>query len=152
MTSPYTVVINGVPIQCETAEAALQLATLHGADGKPNRGEHRHSVSNGTRWTDQRVAEFYKLIEGTHQRRLIDIMLTSADPLTDAQLVQKLGLNGGPALGGVLAGLFKNARKVGADPKELYARKQITMGDKRGYEYTLHDGFRKAAERRIGSK
>lgn len=151
MDSPYTVMVDGVPVQCETAEAALALIRLHAGNapsGTQARASHRgHSVSNGTRWTDQRISAFFKLIEGK-QRKLIDALLEFEDGRTDAQVVQLLGLSSGSALGGVFAGLWKNAKKVGADPGQLYIRKPIHIGDKKGFEYTLNEGFREAATRR----
>ena len=153
MDSPYTVMVDGVPVQCETAEAALALIRLHGGNapaGGQGRPTHRQHA-NGTRWTDQRIAAFFKLIEGK-QRKLVDALLEFEDGRTDAQVVQLLGLSSGSALGGVFAGLWKNAKKVGADPGQLYIRKPINIGDKRGYEYTLNEGFREAALRRSAAK
>ena len=151
--SPFTVVIDGVPIQCETPEDALTLVRLHGG-GEPakrqgTRSRHAHSQPpQNTRWTDQRVSEFFGLIEGKKQLRLIEALLNTQDGRTDAQLLQMLGLASGMALAGMFAGLYKNAKKVGADPRELYIKKPITIGDKRGFEYTLSEGFRQTASRR----
>lgn len=152
MSSPYTVMVDGVPIQCETAEAALELVRLHGGGAPANGGRAGHHREHGngapdSRWTDQRVADFFKAIEG-HQRKVIDALLHTEDGRTDEQLLQLLGLKNGSALGGVFAGLWKNAKKVGADPRELYIKKPVTIGDVRRVEYTLHEGFRKAAARR----
>lgn len=144
--------IDGIPVQCETAEAALELIRTHGSTGGATAHTPTHRAhadnSNGTRWTDQRISEFFKHIEGK-QRKLIDALLETEDGRTDAQLLQLLNLSGGSALAGVFAGLYKNAKKVGADPHELYIRKPITIGDKRGLEYSLSEGFRKAAARRV---
>lgn len=150
MASPYTVLIDGVPVQCETAETALELIRTHGGVTTHPSAHRTHAGgSNSTRWTDQRAAEFFKLIEGKgKQRKLIDALLETEDGRTDAQLLQMLNLQSGNALAGVFAGLFKNAKKAGADPHELYIKKSIMIGDKRGLEYTLDDGFRKAAARR----
>ena len=151
--SPFTVVIDGVPVQCETPEDALALARLH-SGGKPNprsgtsppqgNGQPPHS----TRWTDQRVAEFFKLIDGKPQRKMIDALMEYVDGRTDTQLIQLLNLHSGSALGGAFAGLWKNAKKVGANPHELYIKKPIMIGDKRHHEYTLDEGFRQAVARR----
>ena len=149
--------IDGVPVQCDSAEAALALVRLHGGDMPPGNGTSRrgygqtHLQAHNTRWTDERIAEFYKLIEG-RQRKLVDTLLENVDARTDAQLIQLLNLSSGMALAGVFAGLYKNAKKVGADPKELYFKKSITIGDKRGAEYTLSPGFRQAAARRVATK
>ena len=153
MASPYTVMIDGVPVLCETAEAALELVRTHGgsSSGTSHTATHRAHAgqSNGTRWSDQRVTEFFKLIDGKQkQRKLVDALLETEDGRTDAQLLQLLNLSGGSALAGVFAGLYKNAKKVGADPAELYIQKPVTIGDKHGREYSLCEGFRKAAARR----
>ena len=147
--SPFTVLIDGVPVQCETTEDALALARLH-SGGKPNPQsgtsppQGNGQPQQGTRWTDQRVAEFFKLIDGKPQLKMIDALMEYVDGRTDAQLLQLLNLNSGSALGGVFAGLWKNAKKVGADPNELYIKNPIMVGDKRHYEYTLDEGFRQA--------
>lgn len=156
MSAPFTVVIDGVPIQCETPEDALALVRLHGGStpsrdrGPKQRPDNGQQPLLGSRWTDQRVEEFFKLIDGKPQRKMIDALLDYTDGRTDAQLMQLLGLDTGSGLGGVFAGLWKNAKKVGADPNELYVKKTIMIGDKRGYEYTLDDGFRQAASHRTG--
>ena len=156
MGTPYTVILDGVPVQCETPEDALALVRLHGATPAPQPGagtgggRPNGQPPQGTRWTDQRVADFFKLIEGK-QRKLVDALLETEDARTDRQLLQTLGLASGNALAGVFAGLYKNAKKVGADPRELYLKKPITIDDKRGYEYTLSAGFRHAASRRAKS-
>jgi hypothetical protein len=151
MDSPYIIEIDGVPVRCETPEAALALIRAHGGNATGNSNGHgkatRPAHSGNTRWTDQRAAAFFKLIDGK-QLKLIDALLESDDTRTDAQLLQHLGLNNGMALAGVFAGLFKNAKKVGADPRELYFKRPITIGDKKGHEYGLHDGFRAVASRR----
>jgi hypothetical protein len=152
MSALYTVVIDGVPIQCDSPEAAIALARAHGAQGEPRpdggkRQTHHHDhPPTNTRWTARRVADFYKLLEGKgNQTKLLNALLDTEDSRTDAQLLQMLGLGSGMELAGVFAGLYKNAKKVGADPRELYDKKQVTIGDKRGFEYTLHPGFRAAA-------
>lgn len=149
MSGSYTVMVDGVPVQCDTAEAALALAKLASggvAQHAAPKGGHNGGGGN-TRWTEQRVREFFKLIEGK-QRKLIDALLETEDTRTDDQLQGTVGVSNGMALAGVFAGLFKNAKKVGADPKELYYKRAINIGDKKGYEYGLHDGFRKAAAHR----
>lgn len=149
MNSPYTVVIDGVAVQCDTPEAAIALVKAHAAGASPggtHKNAHIATDNGGTRWTAQRVTTFFKNLEGkTKQRRLLDTLLETEDSRTDDQLLQTLGLSSGMELAGVFAGLYKNAKKVGADPRELYVKKAVTIGDKRGYEYTLHSGFRTAA-------
>ena len=152
MSSPYTVMIDGVAVQCDTPEAAIALVKAHGSGGgtggaREAQGHSRAPVHAGnTRWTAPRVADFFETLDGkVKQSKLIDALLENEDPQTDDQLRQLLNLSSGMELAGVFAGLYKNAKKVGADPKELYVKKPITIGDKRGFEYTLTPGFRAAA-------
>ena len=74
-------------------------------------------------------------------------MLDTPDALTAGQLCALLQLEDGRALAGVFAGLWKNADKVGADPKDLYERKMVQTGDKRQNDYTLTESFRAAAQK-----
>jgi hypothetical protein len=148
---PYTVIVDGVPVQCETATEAVELARLHGGDhdkhGKrDSRGQNSNGIA-GSRWTEQRVNDFYSLIKG-QQRKLIDALMEHPDGRTDAQLFQLLGLPDGRALAGVWSGLWKNAKKVGADPNDLYVRSVVSIGDRDAYEYTLSDSFRRATQQR----
>lgn len=149
----YTVVVDGVPILCETAAAAIALA--HEAAGSGAGVAHSDSrrenggtapAMAGSRWTEQRIRDFFKVIK-PQQRKLIDALLETTDGRTGEQLCQVLGLQDGMALAGVFTGLFKNAKKVGADPKDLYVRHSATIADTRQFEYTLTDGFRSAAKK-----
>lgn len=146
---PYTVLVGGVSIQCETAAEAVELARQAGGEQQPHavKGSHDKTAAvTGSRWTEQRVREFFRVIK-ERQRKLIDALLETPDAVTDDQLCKQLGLADGRSLAGVFTGLWKNAKKVGADPKELYKRNGITIGDKRQFEYTLAESFRQAAKK-----
>ena len=41
--------------------------------------------------------------------------------------------------------MYKNAKKIGADPNDLYTKERITVGDKRGWDYRVTDSFRAVA-------
>jgi hypothetical protein len=143
----YTVIINGVPVQCETAADAIELTRQAASEGFDSVKPTNVVAPLGpSRWTEQRIRHFFHEIGGA-QRRLIDTLLDASDPLTDDQLLQRLSLDGGRALGGVLTGLLRNAKKVGADPNDLFSKRTVTIGDKQGYEYTVTPTFRAAAEK-----
>lgn len=154
MVMLYTVFVDGVPVQCETPAAAVALAreaaasgaavTQNGPSGQVSPSDS--GTTAGSRWTEQRVREFFRVIKA-QQRKLIEALLDATDGRTDEQLCQHLGLEDGRALAGVFTGLFKNAKKVGANPKDLYLRHPVTIGDKRQFEYTLADSFRAAAKK-----
>lgn len=97
-----------------------------------------------SRWNESRMRDFFKLIEGK-QRKLIDELLDH-DVRTDEQLVTLLNLANSSSLGGVFSGLWKNAKKVGADPNEVYSKKPNHINEKKGFDYTLNIGFRHAAQ------
>ena len=144
----YTVVIEGVPIQCETAIEAAELARVAGGNTPPPPANHKNSTNGqstvGSRWSKHRAKQFFGLIKG-HQRRLIDALLDTPDGQTHDQLCKLLGLGDGRALGGVFAGMYKNAKKIGADPHDLYKKERITVGDKLGWDYRVTDSFRAVA-------
>ena len=143
----YRVIVNGVVIEVETADQAIELANkAGGADASPGR---KNRISNpnslATRWTDRRVRELLKQLS-PQQRRLVDVLLESPDGRTDTQLVQALGLKNNSALGGVFTGLIRNVKKVGGNPGELYSWDEVPIGDEMHLEYKLSDAFRSVAE------
>lgn len=148
----YRVWIRNIPIDCDSPEEAVELARV--AEGEnvslPGHAPKHSDNAEGSRWTEKRVKEFFRLIEGK-QRKLIDTLLEHKDGQTDDQLITLLSLGGGQALAGVFAGLWKNAKKAGADPDELYEKKAATIGGKRAFEYFLSESFRRVAEQLAGT-
>lgn len=149
----YRVWIGNTAIECETPEDALELARRAEGTGvestprRPASNKDSEQSSGASRWTEKRVAEFFRLIDG-NQRRLVDTLLEHNDGRTDQQLITLFGYQDGKALGGLFGGLWKNARKVGADPDDLYEKKPTMIGGKKAYEYFLKDSFRRAANAR----
>src|SRR5437667_1563030 len=141
--SIYTVVINGVPVQCESAADAIELtrqAAANGVDSSRPGSAGADAATGTNRWSQQRIKDFFGVIAGS-QRKLIDELLEAPDGRTDDQLVQALGLKSGMALGGVFTGLLRNAKKAGADSKDLYERNDVSLGGKRHYEFKLTPSF-----------
>jgi hypothetical protein len=143
--------LDGVQVICDTVADVLALTKQAGGDGHgtaktAHKGTTDASGGPTGRWTEQRMKDFFKAIKA-QQRKLVDALYEHPDGRTDDQLCQALGLADGRSLAGVFTGVFKNARKVGADPKEVYVRSSVTIGDKRQFEYTLTDAFRTAAKR-----
>jgi len=148
---PYTVMIGDLPVLCETAAEAIELARQvagggisHGQSGKVDAA--KSAPIAGSRWTEQRIREFFRVIKA-QQRKLIEKLLETTDACTDEMLCQLLGLADGRSLAGVFTGLWKNAKRVGADPKELYVKSTASIGDRRQNEYTLAESFRTAAKK-----
>jgi hypothetical protein len=152
---PYRVWIGTTAIECETPEDALELARrAEGAAGDgparkpPTAKDSEHGVS---RWSEKRVAEFLRLVDG-NQRKLIDALLEHSDGRTDQQLMTLFGYSDGKALGGLFGGLWKNAKKVGADPDDLYVKQRTMIGGHKAHEYMLSDNFRRAAQAHRGAE
>lgn len=144
---PYTIIVAGTPVHCETAEEATALAKLASGNAASSvRSSNGNPDGSGSRWTDQRLKDFFRGIKA-QQRKLVDALLETTDGRTDEQLCQLLGLPDGRNLAGVFTGLWKNAKKVGADPKDLYLRQTVTIGDRKQQEYTLSDSFRSAVKK-----
>jgi hypothetical protein len=146
----FKVWIGNVAIECETAADALELAKQ--AEGvavpatkRPGSKAIDLFASQGeSRWTEKRAKDFFALIEGA-QKKVIDTLLANTEGKTDEQLRRLLSLSTGRALGGVMAGATKNAKKVGADPNDLFVKKKVLIDGKKQKEYFLTISFRNAA-------
>lgn len=146
----FTVVVDGFMVLCDTAADAVavarEAAALGAVVGTKVAGGKASGPVVGSRWTEQRIRDFFKAIKA-QQRKLIEALLETNDTRTDNQLCQVLGLADGRSLAGVFTGLYKNAKKVGADPRELYERHRVNIGDKRQFEYTVPESFRTAVKK-----
>lgn len=140
--------VSGVAIECDTMDEALALAQRAGGAMPENRGNHipRTPVLSpgASRWTEARMKEYLNRLKG-NQRKLVDALLDNPEGRTDEQLLAALGLKDGRELAGVFTGMWKNAKKVGADPNDVYKKQVITIGDRRVHEYTVSESFRRVA-------
>src|ERR1700680_2860935 len=97
MVMAYRVWVGKTPIDCDTPEAALELALQIESDTTVPRNErprdhHATPGENGSsRWTPKRATEFFRLIDG-NQRKLMDALVEHNDGRTDQQLMSLLGL------------------------------------------------------------
>jgi hypothetical protein len=151
----YRVWIGNTAIECETPEAALELARRAEGASSDNSARKPAAVKDSehgvSRWTEKRVAEFFRLVDG-NQRKLIDALLEHSDGRTDQQLITLFGYGDGKALGGLFGGLWKNAKKVGADPDDLYVKQRTMIGGRKAHEYMLSENFRRAAQAHRGTE
>jgi hypothetical protein len=154
----YRVLVNGVPVECDSVEEAMALAArvTNASAGKPRSPQQPtdpvfSSVNGASRWTEGRLREFLQMMEGLKGRAALTELFENPDGRTQVQLIQTLGLANGRMLSGVMAGLVKNAKKVGADPSDVYQREVVTIGGEKNYEYRLADSLRQAMTRNGGS-
>jgi len=145
---PYKVWIGSVAVECESVADVIALARE--ADGlavpttKPIGAKGVQMPSSESRWTENRVKQFFSLIRD-NLKKLIDELLANEEAKTDDQLCRLLSLENGNALGGVTAGAAKNAKKTGADPKDLFVTKKVVIDGNKQREYFLTPSFRRAA-------
>jgi hypothetical protein len=152
----YTVVIGSVEIRCETTEEAISLARAAGGKSEAQAGEHQDKSRDhegGSRWNESRFREFFSHIQKGKQAALIALLLESQHGRTDRALRQALNLQNNLELSGIMAGLVKNAKKVGIlSGKEILQKEILQQGDERVIEYRLTDTFRSFAERHNQNK
>src|SRR5688572_20024008 len=85
---PYTVIVDGVPILCETASDAIALAREAAGNGATVAQPPSRSTAEvgggltGSRWTEQRIKDFFRYIK-PQQRKLIDALIETTDARTD---------------------------------------------------------------------
>jgi hypothetical protein len=148
----YRVVVEGVAIECDSIDDAIALARRAAAAGagvERSAKDARSSVApivGNSRWTEARMASFFSILKGD-QRKLVEELLENPEGRTDNQLLSALGLRDGRALGGVFTSVWKNAKKIGADPNDVYVKQNVNIGDERRLEYTLSESFRHFAEK-----
>jgi hypothetical protein len=121
--------LRGNHIECDSAEEAIALLQRIGGIGTA-------TFVRYLAWTDTTAKNFLRALTGS-QVKLIEELVAHPKGRTDQQLCKALGVRSGRQLAGVFAGLWKNARKVGADPNDVYHRDVTRIGNRRRYEYTL---------------
>jgi NADPH-dependent curcumin reductase CurA len=147
MSAHYKVWIGNIAVECDSVEAVLALAKADGASAAGSKSSQTKpaDISTGeSRWTPKRAKDFFDNLDG-HQKKLIDLLMANTEGQTDEQLLRLLSLGSGRALGGVMSGASKNAKKVGADPDDLVRKEHVTIDGKHAKEYFLTESFRKAA-------
>ncbi len=136
-----------VVFECDTVEEALQIGARL-KNSKVDSAEtvtEKHGGAGNSRWTEQRYSDFCRYAKG-QQKKILEALLESSDGKTDKQLLQLLGMTGseGKMLGGVLAGMAKNAKKAGVSAHELYTKHRVDIGDDKTFEYKITDSFKQA--------
>ena len=124
----FKVMYQGVEIQCETADEAVEIAgKLSGGHGKGS--AHSHSSSQGlagSRWTANRFQSFIGQLQDK-QRRFLRELTASTDGLTDSALRQSLGLSSNKAFGPILTGISRRAKKVGVGLDDVLKSEKMSL-------------------------
>lgn len=147
---PFKVWYNNLLVECETVDdvdALSQRISSPATKQNATSGLKAFVDTGGaqSRWTEKRVKDFFELIKGGAQKKLVETLMVNPEGQTDDQLCRLLNLDGGNALGGVTSGAAKNAKKVGADPNDLFVKKRVNIDGKKVREYFLTSSFRQVA-------
>ena len=94
--------------------------------------------------TEEAFKVFYAYTDGKAVRRLIDVLYSSANGLSDSQVRKMLGLKGNSELAGIISGVVKNERKAGlGDHSAVRRERKGTAGDY-SYKYWLTSACKQA--------
>src|SRR5437763_5914755 len=141
----FKVVFEGVEIQCETADEAVEIASKLGS-ASPERKRTPHFEVNESRWTTHRFQSFIGQLR-ERQRTFLSHVVSNPDGVTDASLRQVLGLNTNKGMGPILTGISRRAKKLGFSLEDIITSEKLnlTNGD-RVLEFKANPAFAKAAE------
>ncbi len=148
--NPFRVHYADLIIECASAEDVALLVPLLSqavrAVEKPSASTNeREFLPNGSRWNERRAREYYGRLEGK-RRQVLDALYDHPDGRLQRQLQETAGLQNGMELGGVLAALTKQAKKVAADPTDVFTKHPVSIGEEQTYEYRLSPGLRQALQ------
>src|ERR1700728_596065 len=107
------VIYRDVELLCDTPEEAMQIARGVSGDSilTPKKEQANGSVA-GSRWTVSRFQSFVNTLKD-NQRKFLSLIVQSPDGVTDTNIRQVLGLTTNKALGPILSGISKKAKKSG---------------------------------------
>lgn len=153
----FKVTYQGVEIQCETADEAVEIAgKLSGAPaaahGKGHSQQGGSASFAGSRWTASRFQSFIGQLQDK-QRRFLRELTASTDGLTDSALRQSLGLSSNKAFGPILTGISRRAKKVGVSLQDvLTSEKMVLAGGDQFLEFKASPAFAAVAREAGGIK
>jgi hypothetical protein len=140
---------NGRVWRCDTADEAIKLRNqLEQYDQEEYASGGEPSVIE-TVWTSDTFTELLKGA-GSLQKKLLKYLYEQGDRGWDvgvesSELVKALKIESEEALAGVLSGLSKNLKRIGAQPSELYSVEVQWHKDGKVRKFKLKQGFRSAA-------
>jgi hypothetical protein len=146
MAMPFTVKYKGsVDIECgsmdEAVELAQKLASMNG-DASAAPVPRQPSRESGLEVSRYRELMGYL---NTNQKRFLSLLIENPHGKTDRSLRQELGLNDNNALGGMMSGIAKSAKKAGVSVDSLWSSTWKRVGDEDVKEFRLNPEFRRIA-------
>lgn len=140
---PFTVKYKGVEIECPNIEDAVELADrlAAGSNGTANQSARSGGTDN---LEISRYREFVGYLNN-NQKRFLGMLVENPHGKTDNSIRQELRLNDNMALGGVLSGLGKFARKVGINTESIWTSTRKKVGDEDVKEFRITAEFKRIA-------
>ncbi len=110
-----------------------------------------HSLSSNKAFTPQELSasNFRSFMQRLHksQKKLVKAMLTGKEMVTDAELLESMKLDNNRELGGILAGISRNAKKSGFSIEALWkSETRHSETGKRSKAFLTTENFRQVAK------
>ena len=153
---PYKVYYGSIPIECETADDAIDIARRLGHSGKAPRLDvpmvnPADIVAEGE--LDRALLQRFFAALSDHQKRLVLMIGTHPKGISAAQLNKALGFDGNVKLGAHLSNISRNAQKFHLVLPDLWTRRvQVSGGKKGDLEFHPTVSFALAAREMWGEK
>ncbi len=149
------VIYQGVEIQCETADEAIDIASrLSGlpTTAKKSSPAVGDAVLNGSRWTGTRFQSFISELRD-RQKKFLKELVNSPDGLTDAALRQTLGVQNNKGFGPIITGISRRAKKSGMSLQDILLSEKISLSSgERVLEFKAAPAFVRIATESGGVK
>jgi hypothetical protein len=141
----YRLIIDGVEIQCEKADEAIEIASrLRGMTTGKSGHSGAHQGDNGSRWTENRFRTFTTGLREL-QAKMLRELIENPDGVPDATLRSALGLETNKALGASMAGLSKKAKKLGIGLDDVLKSEKLMLNGEEVLEFKVSPAFLKMA-------
>jgi hypothetical protein len=137
----FKVVFKGVEIQCETADDAIQIAHRLADPNGGGAGFIFSQTSGGS----LEVSRYRELVSSLNasQKKFLSLLVDNPHGKTDHSLRQELSLEDNKALGGMLSGISKLARKVGVSLDTMWTSGKKKVGNETMREFRVQPEFKK---------
>lgn len=148
----FKILVQGVEIQCDTVEAAVELARKLATSSPHSDGKAVAADMGNSRWTSSRFQNFTSELKDK-QRQLLMLVLDNPDGLTDQSLRQTMGVENNNGFGPIMAAISKRAKKLGIQMTEILTTEKVVMaGGEKMLEFKAAPAFQKIAKASGGIK
>ena len=132
----FKVTFKGVEIHCETADDAIEIAHRLADSNGTGAGGSTFSNSSGGSLEVSRYRELVGSLNAS-QKKFLSLLVDNPHGKTDHSLRQELNLEDNKALGGMLSGISKLARKVGVSLDTMWTSGKKKVGNETMREFRV---------------